>query len=163
MRLEASAERDSLARGIPLMKLDGCLDNLADVRLFRLDTDLSAGDRTEVEQIVHDVGQRARVARDRLPASAGFLWPQAAMLQQARPSEDRVQGGAQLVSERFQKFVLEPPGALGFEACRALVLESRPQFVRRWVHECAELWPLEAAIASPPRRRKPRSADSPEV
>ncbi len=116
------------------MKLDSRRHDLADIGLFRLDANLAAGDRAQVQQIVDDIGERARVARDGVSAVARFRLPEAPGLEQARPSEDRGQRSAQLVSERVQKLVLEPARTLGLDARRTLVLEQCPQFVNGLIH-----------------------------
>jgi hypothetical protein len=54
------------------------------------------------------------------------------------------------VCERFEEFILEPPCAFGFSASRTLALQRSAEFVDGLVHEGAELWRLEAAIASLP-------------
>ena len=46
-------------------------------------------------------------------------------------------GGAQLVTESLEEFVLQPPAALGFDASGALTGEQSPQLLYRFIHNDA--------------------------
>src|SRR6185437_8638419 len=126
------------------------LNNLTQIRFLGFDTDLAAGDRTKVQEVIDDVRQRSRVAGNRMSAAAGLGLCQVAVLEQPRPPENRIQRGAQLMRERFEEFILEPTRAFGFGASRSLALQRSAELVDGLVHGGAELWRLEAAIASLP-------------
>ncbi len=83
-----------------------------------------------------------------MSTGARLALTQMTVFEQPRPSEDCVQWSAQLVCQRLQELILEPAGALGFRTRRTLAGEK---FVDGLVHGSAELWRLEAAIASLPR------------
>src|SRR6185312_6507058 len=77
--LERLAQGDALGGGVLLLQLYRGLYYFAQVRFFGIDANLAAGDRTEVHEVIHDVGQTTRVACDRLSAAAGLAVAQVAV------------------------------------------------------------------------------------
>src|SRR3569833_1160448 len=123
-RRQVLLEDDALARSRGLQDIHRRLDNLADIRFLRVHADLPGRHGAEVEEIVHDVGEQAGIAGYSLATRAGFLDSEPAELHQARPAENSIQGGAQLVAQGFQKLIFQPATALGFDTGGALVVEQ---------------------------------------
>src|SRR5262249_44154084 len=105
-----------------------------DIRFFGVDADFPGGHSAQVEEIVHDVSEQARIARYSLAARAGFLHSEPPQLHQARPAENRIQRRAQLVAQGLQKFIFQAAAALGFDACATLAVEQGSELLYRLIH-----------------------------
>ncbi len=88
-----------------------------------LDLELSGDDPGDVEQILDELRLRGGVALDGLQGAAARGLVELAHAEQARPAQDGVERGAQLVRERGQELVLDPVDALGL-AVEARVVQG---------------------------------------
>ena len=140
-RGEMLLERHALALGGGLQDVEHRFHDLADVRLFGIDTNLAARDRAEVEQVIHDMGQQPGVARNRLAPGLSLLRSQPPELHEARPAEDRIEGCPQLVAQGFQELILEPSVALSLDARSVLTLEHYAQLLRGLIHRANDTKP----------------------
>jgi hypothetical protein len=87
-----------------------------------LDAQLAGDDARQVEDVLDQLGLRARVALDGLPApSVPSRACSVREPQHVRPADHRVQRRAQLVRKRRQEFVLGAVGRLGRLARLALL------------------------------------------
>ena len=93
-------------------------------RLHRLHVEahLAGGDAGHVEQVLDQLGLRARVALDHLHRPQQLLALHAAGGDDLRPAEDRAERRAQLVRQRGEELVLELAHALGLGARGALAV-----------------------------------------
>ena len=131
---EFFAQLHTLGLGHGLQNIQRRLHDLADVGFFRIDTDLAAGDGTQVEEVIHQMGEMACIAGNRLAGRLRLGGIETPELHQSRPAQNGVEGRSQLVPQRLNELILQPARALGLEARGALEFEQGLQLIERVFH-----------------------------
>ena len=122
--VDVDTQSDRLGGRRGLHGLDGRRHHRRRLDLARRDPQLAGDDARDVEQVLDALGERGRVALDRLQRPLAALLVEAAAAQPPDPAHERVQRCAQLVRERGQELVLGAPGRLRVGARGLLVAQE---------------------------------------
>ncbi len=123
-------QSDAFGIGRGLHRLERRFDDLRQIRFLRIQSQAPAQQAAHVDQIIHQLGEVSHIAINGLAATLHIFGRQAAGFEQARPAENGMQRGAQLVPQGGQKLILESTDAFGFRAQRALVGETLARILR---------------------------------
>lgn len=123
--LEMDFEEDLLFDDFAFDDGDGVLEDGVDVDFLAVEGDLAAGDAGEVEEIVDEPGFQLDVFADGMEIHADLRGQLVIVGAVAGEHEHGVEGGAEFVGERGQKFVLGAVGRLfPREAFREFALDA---------------------------------------